>query len=323
MNDLISVIMPAYNAERFVFYSVKSVLEQTHKNLELILIDDGSCDKTSEIINQNFGHDARLKMIKIKNSGVASALNIGFSLSCGKFIARLDSDDIAEPERLSLQIDFLIKNPNVGVVGSYARQIDENGSEYDLLKKPIHNYQLKWLTLFSNPFLHPSVMIRRPLLVQVRGYSIVKSEDSNLWSKLAHLTEYHNINKPLIKYRAHPNQVTKTNDLYGYINNLYVYRNKVDYWKRLELPILSYEIFQNIRLKRRLNRYDLDLLIHFMGNAVKKIIGNEKSLLSLLFRSAWLFFASIYLIIKINKDKNILIIIAQFISVCFFSGKVR
>lgn len=290
--------MPTYNGKKYILQAIQSILDQTYVNLELIIVDDGSTDGTHELILDCFSHDSRIRLIRIPKSGVALALNKGIELSRGKYIARLDADDIAESCRLYQQVNFLEKNHEIGVLGGAAIKINAEGKKIGVLRKYKYNYQLRWLLLFKNAFIHPSVMIRKDLLIKVGCYNNVRSEDADLWVRLAKITCFHNLDSPLIKYRIHDNQTTIINELYNEENNRIIYGVKLDYWKSLGLPKLKYEIFLAQRLSKTLNREELRELFTFLWKAYLTIIVNNKSLLNSFKQRSWLFLANMKLFIK-------------------------
>jgi glycosyltransferase involved in cell wall biosynthesis len=166
---LISVVMPVLNGEKYIGEAVKSVLNQTFKKFELIIINDGSTDNTLKVIDQF--KDKRIRIIiNEKNLGLVKAINKGIFAAKGKYIARCDADDINKEDRFKKQIDFLEKNSNYVLVGSTVELIDELGKKIDesLVRKgynslPITDAQIRKEVLVRNPISHPSIMIRKSL----------------------------------------------------------------------------------------------------------------------------------------------------------------
>ena len=129
----ISVVMPAYNAEKYITEAIDSILFQTFKDFEFIIINDASTDSTKDIIESY--KDPRIKLVNNEqNKGVAKSLNIGISVACGKYIARMDADDIALPERFQKQFDFMEQHPNIDVCGSWAKK---TGNENEIINNPV------------------------------------------------------------------------------------------------------------------------------------------------------------------------------------------
>ncbi len=214
-NPSVSVVMPVLNGEKYLSSSIKSVLEQTFRDFELIIINDGSTDKTEQII-KSF-NDPRIIYIKNDgNKGLAISFNIGINASNGKFIARMDADDICEKARFEKQLNFLESNPSVGIVGSSVIMIDEEGKKIKVLKREISHINIKWSSLFSTPMFHPSVMGKTEIFKNnLYDEDFKNSEDYELWSRLLFSTNiiFANIKEPLLRYRVFPNSFTQTLNL--------------------------------------------------------------------------------------------------------------
>ncbi len=211
----ISVIMPAYNAERFISKTIQSILNQSFNDFEFIIIDDGSIDDTEKII-KSFD-DQRIRYIKNpKNIGLASSLNIGVKEAKGLYIARIDADDISTNDRLEKQSSFLDQNPFIGIVGSSILEIDSEDKPIRILRKPKSHILIKWSSLFSTPMYHPTIMARADIL-KSHHYDehLSNSEDYELWSRLLFSTDIHfaNFFEPLLNYRIYPESFTQTLNL--------------------------------------------------------------------------------------------------------------
>ncbi|KKU18398.1 MAG: Glycosyl transferase family 2 [Candidatus Pacebacteria bacterium GW2011_GWA1_46_10] len=139
---LVSVIIPAHNAGKFITETIESILRQTYKNLELMIVNDGSTDNTADVIKQFLKKDKRVCWISYQmNRGESAAANLGFFVAKGDYIARMDADDIAHPERIAKQIDFLEKNPDYIVVGTQAHIIDGEG---EIIGEKVFNLPKLW-----------------------------------------------------------------------------------------------------------------------------------------------------------------------------------
>ena len=161
IEGLISVVLPAYNAESYIGPAVDSILAQTYSNIELICIDDGSTDNTLNILNTY--EDERLRIVSRENRGLIHSLNEGIALSRGRYIARMDADDISLPDRLEKQLDLMRKR-HLGVVGSSYSYIDDSGvllRTRILPESPLLN---AWLLDFGSSLCHPAVMIDRKVV---------------------------------------------------------------------------------------------------------------------------------------------------------------
>jgi glycosyltransferase involved in cell wall biosynthesis len=200
--------MPVYNGEKFLEEAIQSILHQTYKHWEFIIINDGSTDKTHNII-QKYLSEPRLKYIHKKNNeGIVKALNEGIDAAIGKYIARMDADDLSLPERLEKQFQFLEKNPDVVVCGSNYFTLKYNKKK--ILRVTQADAYLKTQLFFSTPFCHPTVMINRNLAGEEFHYeeSYRHAEDYELWKRLAFKGKFHILEDALYIYRDHPNQVS-------------------------------------------------------------------------------------------------------------------
>lgn len=208
---LVSVIMAAYNAERYIDEAIRSIINQKYTNWELIIIDDKSSDKTSYIIGRYSKEDARIKTIRNPTQlGQALARNRGVSASSGKYIAVLDSDDIALPQRLDTQVEFLEKNADVALVGSFVEIINEYGTSIRTKEKACDTLGIHFSLILQSQFIHSSVMMRRSAFEWSGGYdtNYLYAEDYDLWSRLRDKYTLLNINEVLTKFRVHDDSVT-------------------------------------------------------------------------------------------------------------------
>ncbi len=202
---LVSVILPVYNAEKYVFEAVQSILNQTYKNLELIVIDDCSTDKSFEILKSI--KDPRIKLYQNeKNLKLIQTLNKAIQLSSGAYIARMDADDVSLPDRLKYQVEYLQQNPQVSVLGTQIRFIDENGIKKG---KPFFcvrgDEAIKWRFHFGNCMNHPTIMFRREVVDRNDFYdsNYPHAEDYELWLRLSRKYNFDNLPETLLLYRVH------------------------------------------------------------------------------------------------------------------------
>ena len=218
----VSVVMPVYNGEKYLRQAILSVLNQTEKNFELIIINDGSIDSSEEII-KSF-NDERIKYFKKDHSGLIDSLNFGIKQAQGEYVARFDADDICTSDRLEKQLSFFQNNPEDVMVGSCATKINENDEEIGIFNYPPTLWgEIKKYSLLHNPFIHSTVMFKRKLITTMGGYKNFKhAEDYELWTRIIYKYPCANISEPLLKYRIHTDQVTKTNNLSMKIVALYV-----------------------------------------------------------------------------------------------------
>jgi glycosyltransferase involved in cell wall biosynthesis len=206
---LVSVIIPAYNGERFIGRTLKSVLSQTHEPLEVVVVDDGSTDKTPLIVEEAAARDSRIRRFRIQNSGVAAARNFGINQARGELIAPLDADDLWHPQKLALQVEVMRNSSTrVGLVYCWSLDIDEN----DRIIAPVRDkcsvegFVAGELASRNNFLENGSVpLIRRSYLDAVGGYDMssryVGSEDWKLYFALAEICEFAVVPSHLVGYR--------------------------------------------------------------------------------------------------------------------------
>jgi len=205
----ITVLMPAYNAEKYIAEAISSVLGQTFADFELVIVNDGSTDDTLTII-RSFD-DKRIVVISQPNQGVAAALNTGLQHARAQYIARFDADDICHPQRLKKQYHFLQNNPEYILVGSDADYILENGDLLFHFKCIAHTHEeILQKLYFYCPFVHPAVMYKKESVCRAGGYpaDAHNFEDYLLWTAIARAGKLYNIAEPLIKYRLNATSVT-------------------------------------------------------------------------------------------------------------------
>jgi|688.fasta_scaffold102940_4 glycosyltransferase involved in cell wall biosynthesis len=228
---LISVVLPVYNCKEYINDSVQSILQQNYKNFELIIVDDGSDDGTSDILN-NF-KDKRIRLYKNKcNRGLIYSLNKALNKSKGQFIARMDADDISEINRFQKQINYFNKNKEISVVGSAVKLIDSSNQNFSFFYYPLTDVSIKWSMLFCCPISHPSVMIKSSVIKKSRGYNLEAkfAEDYDLWFRLIKKNiKFANLPMPLIKLRKHSQNVSITNFSEHFFNASKVCRNIIEY----------------------------------------------------------------------------------------------
>jgi glycosyltransferase involved in cell wall biosynthesis len=209
--------MAVYNGEKYIADAINSILTQTYKNWELIVIDDGSTDQTSEIV-ESF-NNKKIKIITNEvNMGSSCSRNIAIAQAEGKYIAILDADDIALPKRLEIQRNYIEKNPNIGLIGCQSENIDDNGDvipeQYvDLaLPFPVESIYIKWKLLWTNVIGHSTAMFKKSIFNNVNGYneSIPFSADLDLWTSMVQITDVFQIPQVLVQIRHHQSMMTVT-----------------------------------------------------------------------------------------------------------------
>lgn len=205
----ISVLMPACNAEKYIGEAIASVLDQTMPDFEFIIINDGSTDRTGEII-RSFPDD-RIIYIEQENRGLAAALNAGLQIARADYIARFDADDICYSKRLEEQFRFLTSNPQYFIVGSAADYVDEKGEfVFTWIPPAISNEDIRRLAKRACPFIHSSVLYKKDIIIQSGGYNdhAFTFEDHFLWRNALCKGKAFNIVRPLLKVRLNSCSVT-------------------------------------------------------------------------------------------------------------------
>ena len=208
----VSVLMSAYNTEKYVGAAIESILAQTFGDFEFVILDDGSTDGTLQVLRRYEARDARIRVIARENKGLTTSLNQLLGEARAPLIARMDSDDLTEPDRFAKQVAFMAANPACGVLGAWGRRMDENGVLW-----PDYLYQYPvtaddFIAAVGNRplILHPSVMMRTALVRQAGGYhrAFRHAEDFDFWLRLSDVTEICNLPEPLVTYRTYDGQVS-------------------------------------------------------------------------------------------------------------------
>ena len=236
----VSVVMSAYNCEKFLVESLDSLLQQSFSNFELILFDDGSNDNTRNIIIEYAGKDIRIiPVFNDQNMGLTANLNRGIKLSKGTYIARMDADDISLPERFEKQIRFLDNHPDIDLLGTGSIDIDEFGNETQLRTVPEKHKEIISLLPKANPMTHSSVMFRKMSFEKINFYneSYRTTQDYEMWFRAAGSgLKFHNLNEVLLKYRMDDNYASRKSFMY----RLYDCKLRLLSFKYIKLPYYKY-----------------------------------------------------------------------------------
>lgn len=203
---LISVVLPVFNARKFVLQAVESVLSQSFRDFELLVIDDGSSDGSDDLIEAQFGSNPRLRLIRRTNHGIASTLNYAISASNGAYIARMDADDICLHGRFQKQSEILAWDPLVSVVGSNSILINECGDRIGKTDVQVSHDNIVGAMLYGSSMVHPTVMMRRSIFEDYNlsyDESLVVAQDYNLWLECSKKFRFLNLSEPLLMYRIH------------------------------------------------------------------------------------------------------------------------
>lgn len=207
----VSVVMPAYNNDKYVTSAVQSILSQRYRDFEMIVIDDGSRDNTAECVARLAHKDSRVRLVSQSNTGIVGALNHGLELARGELIARMDSDDISFPCRFSRQIAFLDQNPHVVLLGTQIINMDQFGRLKGIRGEEFEHDPLvhALMTGKSGAIMHPTIMMRRDALDRAGHYreEFKHVEDLDLFLRMAEVGEIRNLPRPLLNYRLHESSV--------------------------------------------------------------------------------------------------------------------
>ncbi len=210
-SPLVSVIMPVRDGERFLRDAIESLQKQTLRDFELIVVDDGSRDATPAILAEIAQVDPRIAVVRQEPMGLVAALNRGISGVHTPFIARLDADDISFPDRLARQVEAAHGDPGLGLLGSYAVEIDERGRVLRTRKPPMNHSSLIELLKRGNPFIHSTILVRTELVRTCGGFreALAGAEDYDLWLRIAERARVANLPETLVRYRVHAQAETE------------------------------------------------------------------------------------------------------------------
>jgi glycosyltransferase involved in cell wall biosynthesis len=210
--NTVSVILPVYNSERFVAETIESVLAQTFREFELIAIDDGSTDRSREILDSFATRDPRVRVVGRTNRGLVATLNEGLSLARGEYVARIDADDLCDPRRFELQVNAFADDPGLVAVGSSAAVIDEEGHPLGEYATPLTHEEIETFHLRGDSAIHhPAVMFRTDAVRRLGGYrELVPCEDFDLWLRLGEVGRLVNLPEQLITKRLFAGSIVAT-----------------------------------------------------------------------------------------------------------------
>lgn len=212
---VVSVLMPVYNADRYVAQAIESILDQTLQAFEFIIADDGSTDASLAVVKKYAARDPRMRVMSRANRGIASTRNEMLFQAKGEFIAAMDADDVAFPDRLARQVEFLQQNPDVVCVGSSYQLIDEaDRLLLTCFEVPESDGEIQQQLLAGLGGIHqPTVMFRRSPAVSLGGYdeTLPVCEDLDLWMRLGEVGKLANLKQPVVQYRLHASSISARN----------------------------------------------------------------------------------------------------------------
>lgn len=209
----ISVLLPVFNGAQYLQAAIESVLKQSYSNFELLILNDGSTDSSGKIA-QDF-EDSRIRYFEHPNMGLAATLNEGARHARGEFLFRQDQDDLSRPTRFEHQVEFFDKNPQVSLVGTWARIFADNDAIPERFHRhPTTHAAISLCALFDSPFVHSSAAMRRSAFEALGGYSCAPSrqppEDFELWSRMCRAYQAANLSEVLLDYREVPGSMSRT-----------------------------------------------------------------------------------------------------------------
>ena len=201
--------MAVKDGERYLRQAIESILAQTFQDFEFIIIDDFSSDNSINIVQEY--HDPRIMHVRNDtHSGLTASLNRGLDLARGKYIARMDADDVSLPGRFEAQVRYLDGYSDVAVLGTAIQFIDAEGSPLENVVFPTEHDVIKWSLCFYNPIAHPTVMMRAQVIQEAGGYNptLERSQDYDLWWRIGSIGRLANLEDVYVQLRKHASQVT-------------------------------------------------------------------------------------------------------------------
>ncbi len=204
----ITVLMTTYNNAEYLPSSIKSILNQSYKDFNFIIIDDGSTDNTKEVVNSF--NDKRIKYFKIENSGLGTALNYGLNISETELIVRMDADDISLPDRIEKQYNFISKNKNYDIISSWYSAFDNENLLYTI-KTPEHDAEIKKRFALHSEVIHAGMLYKKDKIISNGGYKPGVFEDYELWLKIMDKVTFYNLQEVLLLVRYRKNSFSRDN----------------------------------------------------------------------------------------------------------------
>ena len=207
---IVSVVMPVFNGERFLREAIDSILAQSFRDFEFIIVNDGSTDGTASLLGSYAGSDPRVRVYHQENKGVTESRNRACGLARGKYIAQMDADDIAARNRLEWQIEFMERHAEIGAVGGAVEFIDSRGRALYTAHFPVQDEEINSALLRHCALPHSGAVIRKEAFLSVGGYRIlfVDAEDHELWLRIAERWRLANLEAVVVKYRIHADQAS-------------------------------------------------------------------------------------------------------------------
>jgi glycosyltransferase involved in cell wall biosynthesis len=213
----VTVLMAVYNGERHVRHAIESVLSQTHRDFEFVIVDDGSNDRTAEFVSSY--RDSRVRLVAMnRNVGLSTALNEGLRLAQSPLVARQDVDDLSEPKRLERQLAAMAARPDLALLGAQGIDIDEDGAQTGTVRRCTEPGSIRWFSIFDNPFIHTSVMFRTDVARALGGFNPAYDpylQDYDLWCRMMETHAVANLPDTLVRYRVSDTSIIGSLDTAG------------------------------------------------------------------------------------------------------------
>lgn len=213
-NPLVSIVLPVYNAERYLREALDSLLNQTFKNFEILAVNDGSKDGSLDILKHYAAVDDRIKIIDQQNKGLVATLNETIPRAKGALIARMDADDVSLPRRIQLQVEQFEKNPKLVLVTGCYEVINEFSEFVRFSVLPTNDADIKRSLHLYNPIAHGSVMFKKETFLKTSGYrsDVGPTEDYELWLRMAREGEFYSLPNSIFRWRINLDGITHTNN---------------------------------------------------------------------------------------------------------------
>lgn len=270
---LVTVLMPVYNAEEFVGSAIRSITDQTYRNFELLIIDDGSTDGSAAVIQ---GIDDQ-RIVYVKNDTnlkLITTLNKGLNLAKGKYIARLDADDLAMETRLQEQVNFMEQNPQVGLSGTWYEAF---GSVNSIGRNPTTDAEIRYMSFYQCPIIHPSTIFRTSVIKDNHlSYNLdfPHAEDYELWGRFSEVSELANIPKVLFRYRLHNNNISKRENQTQKSNS---YRIRKRLFQNVQVSVSDNDLDLFEKMNHQVSTLKLDELTQLGDLMTKMLDGNSET----------------------------------------------
>lgn len=269
----VTVLMPVYNASTHLREAIDSILNQTFKNFELLIINDGSTDNSEQII-QSY-NDSRIRYVKNEtNIRLIATLNKGIEMANGRYIVRMDADDISEPDRIQVQYDYMEQNPGVAICGSWFKMF---GDRNEIVKYVDGHYPIMAKMLYQCHFCHPSVILRKEALLtfDVRfDPFFIHAEDYDFFTRIGERYKLANIQKVLVHYRTHAQSISQQNKAIQDSKSATI---KKRLFEHAGIIVTDEEL----ELYRRIGQYEYEATLAYQNNTKqlleKMLTGNERT----------------------------------------------